>query len=200
MLLNSIVKLDEAIINKIASHAFLGSTTPISIPVYYINPEEEFVIEEFPSIIVYRIGNVRYGSRIFLPKFRSDYKYDEQGKLEAISERESPLPISFLYVIRLYYEYNEDGAEMNIMMLKHFPPQPKPCYITIDGVDYDLVQIHHKLLNSDDKQFGLIKYKEKDKTRVFCDQYMYFCDTDLDIFDKVERKTVKEIIIEGRTY
>ena len=196
-ILNNISVLDEALIEKLEAVAFIGETTPTPIPIIYVHPEEEFVAETFPSIIVYRLAQIRDGQRITLSKFRDKYVYDKDGKLTTLDERESPLPVKFLYAIRLYYEYNSDGAEMNLLMLRNFPPQPKPCYLTIDGYDYDLVYISHSLLQSGgEADFSTIKFKEIDERRIFCDQYMYFCEASLDIFNAETKKTVKEIIVD----
>ena len=199
-ILDNITSLDEALMEKLEAIAFIGESTPTPIPVVYIHPEEEFVIETFPSIVLYRIAQVRDGQRITLSKFRDNYVYDNNGKLTTLDERESPLPINFLYTIRLYYEYNTDGAEMNLLMLKYFPPLPKPCYVTIDSIDYDLVQISHSLLQSGgEKDFSTIKFKEVDERRIFFFLYMYFCEASLDIFAAETKKTVKEIIIASQT-
>ena len=199
-IIDTITILDEALIEKLESIAFIGESTPTPIPIIYAHPEEEFVIESFPSIVLFRTAQVRDGQRITLAKFRDNYVYDNNGKLTTLDERESPLPINFLYTIRLYYEYNTDGAEMNLLMLKYFPPLPKPCFLTINNIDYDFVQISHALLQSGgENDFSTIKFKEVDERRIFCDQYFYFCEASLDIFTAETKKTVKEIIIDSQT-
>lgn len=190
-LLESIQIIDEAVINKMKSFATINSTP---VQVTYLNPEEEYTIETYPEIIIYRVGSFEETMRLTLSKLRDDFVYNGDNLVQ-LSERDYPIPMNFLYVIRLYYEYQEDGAQMNLDMLKNLPPRPYPCYITINNVDYDFVFDGHRLFRSSKDDFGLIKFKETDNNRVFCDQYFYYFCSDLDLFAKETNTTVQEIII-----
>jgi len=169
------------------------------VPVTYINPEEEFMIEEFPSIVFYRTEITRgYGRLISNYKLRDNFVYSSEGNLIQMDLRDAPLAIDVIYIIRLYYQYQEDGMLLNNFILKTFPPPPIPCYITVDGEDYDFFFESHSIPKSLDDKFGKFEgaaFNKKKMEREFCEQYIYWCAVDLDLFDRKSVKTVQEIKI-----
>lgn len=196
-LIKSIQQIDEAVINAIKAFAIIDSS---EVPVVFLNPEEEYSIETYPQIVVYRIGEFRDGKRIFLPYFYDNYQYDGSHILTEVDQRESPLPVNFMYAVRLYYNYHIDGTVLNLALLKRFPHMPKPSYITIDGYDYDFVFWNHRLFQSGKDDFGRIQLKRAEEERIFCDQYMYdFC-ADLDIFDAETVLVSKTITVRTTDY
>lgn len=196
--------IDKAMKTKLSA-CTINSTL---VPAIYINPEEEFVVETFPSIVFYRTSVVQDKQRTCTDVFK-DNPVITGGNLMQLSERKAPLAMKILYNIRLFYQYQSDGVILNAFMLKNFPPRPYPCFLNVVTKDAvynasnelvsaaelfpcDLEYINSVSPQSSSKFFGTIN--EATEERTFCDQHLYWCEIDLDLFDRVVVKTVQEVI------
>lgn len=187
-ILANLEPLDIAIATKLSGLSVDGQT----VPVQYRNPEEEFSPSSLPVIVIYRTGSVSAKQRICTDKFYDNY-VEENGNLISVDVRNAPIPIDVLYIIRPYYEYQQHGVLLTSHILKTFPPTPSPSFVTIESVDYDIVFNSHYTPGSWGQEFG--EFKQKQDTRKFYEQFMYYAEIDLDVFTRTTVKTVQELII-----
>lgn len=192
--------LDTAVKTKLDGLSIQDSkeTAPFIVPVIYAIPEEEFFPETFPCFVFYRTGSTRAGKRTATDILKDTPKYDTSGNLIAFSIRESPLFIDVLYIFRLYYVFNTHGVLMQSHFFSKFPPPPKSSYVTVTegekSVKYDLMYQAHYTPGSWAKTFGEFNL-DKQEDRIYCEQFMYWAEVELDIFERKEVKTVQKIIV-----
>lgn len=176
---------DGAIINLLRGVKANGE----EVPVIYINPEKEFVIAKYPTIAVYRAGIYPDNWRWTNDKFYDNISFDEEGNPISIDEREAPIPYNVYYGIRIYYQFQEDGMEINSQLLYILR---RGAYVEIDGIKYDLEYVSYRNPNATYKDFGEQKENED---REFVEQYMYKLEVELDGAERVSKHLAKELVI-----
>lgn len=176
---------DEALINKLKGLIIEGE----EVPVLYINPEKEFVISKYPSIVIYRSGVYPDNYRWTNDKFYDNLTFSEDGTPLSVDEREAPIPYNLYYGIRIYYKYQEDGARLSTYINSVLK---RGAFVEIGGDKYDIVFVSYKNPNATYKDFG--EQREKDD-REFVEQYLYRLEIELDIAQRTTKKLSKELIM-----
>jgi hypothetical protein len=175
-MINTIQPVDDALKLKLDGLIVKDTDgTDYTVPVFFIDPEKEFSSEKYPYIAYYRAGIYPDNARWTNDLFYDDPTFDSSsGDLMAVKARKAPVPYAVYYGIRLYYQYNEDGVQMNTYMLTNLP---RGAYLEMSGEKYDIEFISFKNPNSTYREFGVIK---GNKPREFVDQYLYKVSIELD--------------------
>ena len=176
---------DEALINKLKGLIIEEE----EVPVLYVNPEKEFVISKYPSIVIYRAGVYPDNYRWTNDRFYDNLTFSEDGTPLSVDEREAPIPYNLYYGIRIYYKYQEDGAKLSTYINSVLK---RGAFVEIGGDKYDIVFVSYKNPNATYKDFG--EQREKDD-REFVEQYLYRLEIELDISQRTTKKLSKELII-----
>jgi hypothetical protein len=187
-ILQNLSAFDTALKTKLEGLIIAGT----SVPVIYMNPEEGFQVETFPSIVYYRSGDVKAPKRICTDDYRDNPIYDDNENLIEFDVRPAPIAKDVLYIIRTYYNYAEDGPVLDAFIMKNLPPAPYPCFVEVNGEKYDLFLTNHYIPSSWTETFGEKKLKQEN--REFFEQYMYWAEINLDLFEGETVKTVQEFI------
>ncbi len=180
---------DEALINKLKGLIIEGE----EVPVLYINPEKEFVISKYPSIVIYRSGVYPDNYRWTNDKFYDNLTFSEDGTPLSVDEREAPIPYNLYYGIRIYYKYQEDGARLSTYINSVLK---RGAFVEIGGDKYDIVFVSYKNPNATYKDFG--EQREKDD-REFVEQYLYRLEMELDISQRTTKRLSEGLIINTDT-
>lgn len=176
-MLKDITLVDAEMLNKLKGLLI----DDVEVPVLYLNPEPEFQPEVKPAIIVFRIGIYPDNTRWTNDKFFDNPVLDDGGTLKTVDMREAPIPYLMYYGIRLYYDYNEDGAILNNFLLSKLP---RGAYLSIDGDKYDTEFVSYRNPSATYREFGVVKGNQP---REFVDQYLYKVRIEL---DSAQRKSV----------
>lgn len=190
--LTSLVDLDTAIRNNLEGCIVAGE----AVPVVYVNPEEEYVSETYPCIVFYRAGMVSGKSRISIDPLKDNPVYNEEGTLVQCDVRNAPMPVDVLYVIRLFYNVQEDNSALNIHLLRRFPFPPNPCYVTVNGVKYDLLFDGQSVPRAMDKAFGEVDLSSEKEQRIFYEQYFFWCEVNVEL----DEREASPIAYKGTTF
>lgn len=180
---------DVALIDKLKGLIIDGK----EVPVLYIDPEKEFVASSYPSIAIYRSGIYPDNFRWTNQKFYDNYTFNDDGTPATVDEREAPVPYNIYYGIRVYYEYQEDGATLSTFINSVLK---RGAFIEVGGDPYDLVFVSYKNPNATYKDFGEQKENE---VREFVEQYLYKLEMELDIAQRTTKQVSTELIINADT-
>ena len=192
-MIDRLSQVDEAIINKLKGLKVLDSSgEPTEVPVMYIVPEKELVVDKKPSIAIYRAGvypdNNRWTNDLFYDNFQHS-----NGNLVQVDERDAPDPYNVYYGIRLFYEYQEDGVELNNHIMKVLR---RGAYLNIGDHKYDIFFVSYKNPDVTYRDFGEIKGNDD---RLFVEQYLFRVETELDNAERTTKKTSIELIVNTST-
>ena len=132
-----------------------------------------------PCIVVFRNGVYPdvYGWRYDSSTYIIDVEYNEQGLPIRGKEVKSTEPYNIYYGIRIYYEYLEDGADMNFFVTKR---TRRGSYVVIDGEGFDLEFLSYKNPEGTYRTFGEVQEKE---IKTYQDQYLFKLKADLVLDD-----------------
>lgn len=189
-MITDLSQCDEAMVNKLKGLEIEGKP----VEVVYINPEKEFLTQTYPTIAVYRLGAYPDNYRWTNDKFYDSPNYTEAGLLDTVQEREAPLPYTVYYGVRLYYEYQQDGAILNTYLARIMK---RGTFVEIGGDTYDVLFVSYRNPESTYKEFGEQKENED---REFVEQYLYKLEIDLDLGSRTTKKVSQELIITTDTY
>lgn len=156
------------------------------VPVYYADPEKEFVKEEYPFFALTRAGAYPDEQRWDNDPLTYNYVYDTNGNVKQFTERPNPIPYNVFYMVRLYYDYNLDGVVMNTHIMKLWS---RGSYVTIGDDQYDVIFVSYKNPNSTYREFG--KFKENDPKQ-YIDQYLYKLEINLETGTEVTVLTTQQ--------
>lgn len=183
-MIKSLQVCDEAIVNNFKGLKLLdGSGKEREVPVVFISPQKEFKLQEInsmlPCIVVFRNGVYPdvYGWRYDSSTYIIDVEYNEQGLPIRGKEVKSTEPYNIYYGIRIYYEYLEDGADMNFFVTKR---TRRGSYVVIDGEGFDLEFLSYKNPEGTYRTFGEVQEKE---IKTYQDQYLFKLKADLVLDD-----------------
>lgn len=176
---------DEAMITKLSGLSIDGK----EVPVIYITPEREFRPSVLPTIAIYRAGVYPDNRRWTNDKFYDNPSFRDDGSLQTLDEREAPIPYMIYYAIRIFYEYQEDGARLNSFINTVLK---RGAYAEIGGECYDIVFISYRNPEITYKDFGEQKENEE---REFVEQYLYKLEIELDVANRQTVGVSKELII-----
>lgn len=183
-MIKSLQVCDEAIVNNFKGLKLLdGSGKEREVPVVFISPQKEFKLQEInsmlPCIVVFRNGVYPdvYGWRYDSSTYIIDVEYNEQGLPIRGKEVKSTEPYNIYYGIRIYYEYLEDGADMNFFVTKR---TRRGSYVMIDGEGFDLEFLSYKNPEGTYRTFGEVQEKE---IKTYQDQYLFKLKADLVLDD-----------------
>ena len=183
-MIKSLQVCDEAIVNNFKGLKLLdGSGKEREVPVVFISPQKEFKLQEInsmlPCIVVFRNGVYPdvYGWRYDSSTYIIDVEYNEQGLPIRGKEVKSTEPYNIYYGIRIYYEYLEDGADMNFFVTKR---TRRGSYVVIDGEGFDLEFLSYKNPEGTYRTFGEVQEKE---IKTYQDQYLFKLKADLVLED-----------------
>lgn len=153
----------------------------------FTSPDIDIELASIPAIVFYRTSESPDNTRWSVDKIRDNWQFDGSNNPVSVDLRENPEPWNFIYVVRLYYRYQEDGGEMNFFMHKRFP---RNSFLEIKGVKYDCTMINtpQKLFGAED--VGTNKYGERE----FVDQFTFRVEANLDIYDRDTLKVIREVI------
>lgn len=179
----SLVEVDEAFYNKLIGCNIDGK----EVPVVFISPTSEIQHEEIPSIVIYRNG-VYPDMYSYRWDFSPIYTNIDINNLVA-TRKDSPMPYLVYYVIRVYYEYQEDGAKLNYFVTNKLR---RGSYLTINGFDYDIEFVSYSNPGAGYKNFG--EFDPQDK-KLFYDQYLFKVSVDLDLSEQEEQVKLTSNII-----
>lgn len=163
------------------------------VPVLYIVPEKELVVEQKPAIAFYRAGVYPDNNRWTNDLFYDNLQFNEVGDLVQLDERNAPDPYNVYYGIRLFYEFQEDGVELNNHIMKVLR---RGSYLTIGANNYDVFFVSYKNPDVTYRDFGEIKESED---RTFVEQYLFRLETELDNSERITKKTSLELIVTTET-
>lgn len=180
---------DEALVKKLRGLVIDNE----EVPVLFVSPEKEFVTSKLPSIVVYRSGVYPDNFRWTNDKFYDNITFNEDGIPISVDEREAPIPYNLYYGIRIYYEYQEDGAKLSTYINSVLK---RGAFIEVGGDQYDIVFVSYKNPNATYKEFG---EQKENKDREFVEQYLYRLEIELDIAQRTTKKLSKELIINTDT-
>lgn len=155
------------------------------VPVIYINPEGEFKLEEYPAIVVFRSGAYPDDERWYNDVIRYDYEYWANGAPKSSKEKPNPLPYNIYYSVRLYYDYQGDGVQLNTHMMRTLH---RGSYLPIGDDKYDVLFVSYKNPNATYREFGVVK---ENKDREFIDQYLYKVEINLETGIEVDKTYMK---------
>lgn len=194
MPITDITQCDTALIEKLSGlKVDDGQGNMIDVPVVYIDPEVEFVASVLPTIAVYRAGIYPDPYRWTNDKFYDNPVYDENGELVSVNEREAPDPYTIYYGIRIFYEYQIDGALVNKHLLTKLR---RGAYLSIGGDLYDVLFVSYKNPEATYRTFGELKENEQ---REFYEQFLYKVQIELDNATRAEVKVSKDLVTQVTT-
>ena len=145
----------------------------VDVPVIYINPDEELLVETYPCFVVMRVGAYPDVSRWNNGVYYSDPSYNSNGEVVDVVKQDAPQPYALYYAVKLFYQYPQDGADMTFHILNRFK---RGAYLEIDNEPYDLSYVSYRNQQSNYKDFGEIKDKD---IKQFVEQYQYRLDIDI---------------------
>lgn len=181
-MLKNFSQLDEALIKKLSGLKVEDEMGQLrDVPVLYINPEKEFQISEYPTIVIYRQGIYPDPVRWTNDKFYDNPVYDENGDLIRIDERDAPDPLNVYYGIRLFYKYQMDGVMLNQHLMSKLR---RGAYLEVEGYQYDVIFVSYRNPEATYRTFGDL---DENKPREFYEQYLFKVEVEL---DNAERETV----------
>lgn len=178
----SLMEVDEALINKLSGFK-LGD---YEVPVLFVNPTPEFQFEVFPSIVIFRNGVY---PDIYSWRWGYGYMYELDLENKAGTKREFPLPYLVYYSLRVYYQYQEDGAILNTYLNTKLH---RGSYITINDENYDIFFVSYSNPNAGYKNYGEF---EKDGRQLLFDQYLFKVSIDLDTLASESEVTLPDKIV-----
>lgn len=180
-MITTLRQVDEAFQKKI-SGCKIGDK---EVPVYYIDPEGEFTPEVYPAMAVFRSGAYQDFNRYSNDTFEFDVVLNSEGNKQSSKRSPNPEPYNVYYSIRLYYNYQSDGTDMNTFVMRTLN---RTAYLPIDGDKYDVGFVSYKNPNATYREFGVIK---ENKEREFIDQYLFKVEMNLDTGIVEELKYLK---------
>lgn len=174
MTVTNFSEIDVALVGKLRGLVIDGK----DVPVVYINPEKEFTPPSLPMIAIYRNGVHPDTSRWTNDTFYSDYVLDGNGTPISVNQREAPSPYNVYYGVRIFYEFQEDGAYLNTHISS---VTRRGAFVVIDGDSYDIFFVSYKNPYATLKEFGELR---ENKPREFVEQYLIRIETELDFGTK----------------
>lgn len=192
--INSFHEVDEAFAKKFSHITVRGK--PVKI--VYATPDVDLYSNvELPAIAFYRNPPFRDVTRWNNHhEFIDSPEYNEEGKLIGIAKREFPEPWSVNYRLRIVYDLQSDGIELNNQILRAVK---RDDFITIKGYNYWIDLTRARTFGEggfDSKTFGQIK----EGRRRFQESYDYRVDLWLEIDERKHVKTVLEVGIETEAF
>lgn len=166
---------------------------PVNI-VYYSPDVDLNELKDLPAICIYRKQPFRDVSRWNNHhEYLDSPEYDEYGNLVAISKRKFPEPWAILYGLRVVYDMQIDGVELNNQILRKVE---RDDIIRIKGYPYLIELETAGMWGSQYKDFGRIE----DGRRRFNERYDYRIDVWLEIGERKRVKTVQTIGVRPFTF
>lgn len=192
--IHSFHEVDEAFAKKFSHITVDGK--PVKI--FYATPDVDLSKKvELPAIAFYR--NPPYRD---LDRWNNNFEfldspvYDDEGKLVGIGKREFPEPWSVTYKLRIAYDLQEHGVQLNNQLLRAVK---RDDYIRIKENNYWIDLVRAKTFGEggfDSRIFGRIE----DGRRRFQDSFDYRVDIWLEIDERKVVKTVNELNIGIKSY
>jgi hypothetical protein len=193
-MIDRLSQCDEALLNKLKGLMLPNELGVITeVPVLYIDPEKELQLETKPAIVIYRAGVYPDNNRWTNDLFYDNLQYAENGDLVQVDERDAPDPYNVYYGIRLFYEYQEDGVELNNHIMKILR---RGAYLNIGEYKYDMFFVSYRNPDVTYRDFGEIKENEQ---RTFVEQYLYRVETELDNATRITKRTSLELVVNTET-
>lgn len=184
-MIKSLQQCDEAIINKFTGLKLLDvKGRKREVPVVFISPQKEFnpkdIQEKLPCIVIFRNGVYPdiYGWRYDNSTYVIDVQYDEKGNPIKGKEVKATEPYNIYYGIRIFYQFVEDGADLNFFITQK---TRRGSYVVIDEQGYDLEFLSYKNPEGTYRTFGEVKEKE---IKSYSDQYLLKLLADLVLDDE----------------
>lgn len=175
-------QVDEALLKHLAGLMIEDENgAPKEVPIVYIDPEIEFQISEYPTIVIFRQGIYPNDYRWTNDKFYDNPVYDEKGDLITLDERDAPDPFNMYYGIRLYYQYQMDGVKLNQHIMSKLR---RGSFLSINEDEYDIIFVSYKNPEATYRTYG---DQPENKQREFYEQYLYKVEMEL---DNAPRETV----------
>lgn len=165
------------------------------VNVVYYSPDVDLnELTELPTIAIYRKQPFRDVSRWNNHhEYLDSPVYDENNRLISISKREFPEPWAVLYGLRVVYDMQIDGAELNNQVLRRVR---RDDIIRIKGYPYLIEMEKAGMWGSQYKNFGQIE----DGRRRFNERFDYRLDIWMEVDDRRSVNTVQEIGIRPFVY
>lgn len=182
--LASFEELDGGFQQKLSGCVVDGTTVPVS----YMTPDVDFKPKTFPEIIFYRDDEYFDGRRWVNEPIIDNEQLNIEGNLVSIDKRRAPEPWNVLYVVVVYFKFQEDGAEISKFIRKKFA---RPASIMVGERQYDCINLPKSPQGAGYKDFGTV---EKGK-REFADKYLFRVETILDIHDRETVKVVQDVVL-----
>ena len=180
-------EVDEAFAEKFSHIKVDGKP----VKVVYATPDVDlFSNVELPAIAFYRNPPYRDVDRWNNHhEFIDSPVYDENGRLIGVSKREFPEPWSVNYRVRVAYDLQEHGVQLNNQI---FRAVKRDDFITVKGYNYWIDLTRARTFGEggfDSRMFGQIR----DGRRRFQESYDYRVDLWLEIDERRKYKTVLEV-------
>jgi hypothetical protein len=169
-------KVDEAFISKLKGLQVTDELGALKdVPVVYIDPEPEFQVSEFPTIVVFRQGIYPDPSRWTNDIFYGDIVYDDAtGNPISTTKRDAPDPFNVYYGIRLYTQYNQDSVILNQWLMSKLR---RGAYLDIEQEQYDVFFLSYKNPEATYRTFG---DQPENQQRQSYEQYTFRLEIELD--------------------
>ena len=189
-MITSLSSCDEALVDNFRGLKLTNEDGELrEVPVVFISPQKEFepkdIQDKLPCIVVFRNGVYPdiYGWRFDNSTYIVDVEYDKDGRPLRGKEVKATEPYNIYYGIRMFYEYLEDGADLNFFITKK---TRRGSYVVIDGEGYDMEFLSYKNPEGTYRTFGEVKEKE---IKSYSDQYLIKLKADM-ILDDSEKEVI----------
>ena len=158
------------------------------VAVTYYTPDVDLLsVDKLPVIAIYRTNPFRDVSRWNNNhEYVDSPEYDERGNLVSVNTRRFPEPWAVLYGLRVVYESQQDGVELNNQILRRVS---RDDVINIKGYNYLIEMETAGMWGSQYKDFGRIE----NGRRRFQERYNYRVDIWMEIDERKNVKTVQQV-------